>query len=176
MTPDGTCERLWVHRGLFCLAVGWYELGTRCGYVMVPTDHPWHGVDKSDPVKGRDVSSDPVVMEDLDIIALMAMGEDWLTSLAAQVNVHGGLTFSDERDWNEQLENHDGIPVGWWLGFDAGHAWDARDLSLVRGPHAEDLKRMWSHLSGGRAWTTEDIVSEVERLAGQVALAYEVKA
>ena len=35
------------------------------------------------------------------------------------IEVHGGLTFSDY--W----ERADGL---WWLGFDAGHAWDIDDL------------------------------------------------
>ena len=71
------------------------------------------------------------------------------------------LTYADDYP-AEQLENGDGVPPGWWIGFDHAHGWDIPDPDR------------WAQVSGGMPWpggynghryTAEEVALEVEELA-----------
>ena len=72
-------------------------MGYRCGYVRIPKGHPWHGKSYDD-----------------------------IYDIAPDLNVHGGLTFSEA-----DVECDDpGKDNAWWLGFDCAHSGDAQDPQL----------------------------------------------
>lgn len=88
--------------GLDCLIVR-QGAGALCGYVGVPPDHPWHGVDYGYH------DGDP----------------------NGQVEVHGGLTFADRCHESDDPSTGichipaEGRPADvWWFGFDCAHAFD----------------------------------------------------
>jgi len=78
------------HAGLKCLIIRHPELGHLCGYLAVKRGHPCYGK-----------FYDYLPYEDL-----------------FPVDVHGGLTFSQEGDGKEYPKGY------WWLGFDCAHAYD----------------------------------------------------
>ena len=100
---------LWTdeHTGYRCLAVR-TTMGTLCGYVEVPSDHPWHDISYSDCL------NDP------------PCGDGWCShGPDSKVEVHGGLTFAGDRDYV--------VGSGWWFGFDCAHAWDLSPRMLADG-------------------------------------------
>jgi hypothetical protein len=72
------------------------HMGSWCGYVAVPPGHPWHGAKLSEYPEG-----------------------------VAYPKVHGGITYSNRSREHVCLgstpDDSDGL---WWVGFDAGHAYD----------------------------------------------------
>lgn len=72
------------------------EMGVWCGYVGVPSGHPWHKKHYHD-------------LEELN-----------------EVEVHGGLTYSDHLQGalGPDCTNSDESNWLWWLGFDCGHSFD----------------------------------------------------
>lgn len=75
------------------------------------------------------------------------------------VEVHGGLTYSDERD---------GL---WWFGYDCAHWEDAKDIELMD----DDYKKAyikgqlnWPFLNEGTVRTLAFCVAECESLAKQL--------
>lgn len=87
--------------------------------------------------------------------------------------VHGGLTFS-EPDVNC---GKDGPDNGYWVGFDCGHAGDAKDPSIEdRTQNFDIIDSMWMEFAcgitqdypmGSKIWTTEDVVAECKLLCDQ---------
>lgn len=118
--------------GLDCLIVR-TPLGHLCGYVGVPPDHPWHGVDYGGCTKGHSHG------EDDDIVWC-----DWTPDNI--IRVHGGLTFaagcqeSDDPSTGICHVPAPGRPDDvWWFGFDHAHLGD-----LSPG------MRRWGRTDGGR--------------------------
>jgi hypothetical protein len=82
-------------------------------------------------------------------------------------DAHGGLTFADFRDdaaW-DRWEGHDGVPPGFYVGFDCGHYC----CSPIPGSY------MSEHWPTGEVfhppWTPELVADEVNRLAVQAQVA-----
>lgn len=66
--------------------------------------------------------------------------------IEGDIEVHGGLTFSEQGKEENILNN----PDLWWFGFDCAHGWD------------------WSKLNpSGHKWTREEVIKETEKMAQQ---------
>jgi hypothetical protein len=104
--------------------------GFRCGYVRLEPDHPWF--EKS---------------------------YDELYTLAPDLDVHGGLTFSQH---GKPCPTH-GEEAEWWIGFDCAHAGDAPDPTL---PNA-----MRFGTESDEVRTTEYVKAECLSLAEQAFMA-----
>jgi hypothetical protein len=73
------------------------------------------------------------------------------------VNVHGGLTFSDGYFPSYTNNTKDGY---WWVGFDTSHAWDRQPRIFVHFPN---------HFRGNEVYRTKEYVKkEVTSLAKQL--------
>jgi hypothetical protein len=129
--------------GLDCLIVRQRGGGYLCGYVGVPPEHPWHGVDYDGCLEG--------------------CGERWCShGPDSKVDVHGSLTFAAAcRESDDPSRGICHIPEPgrpddvWWFGFDCAHAFDlepARDISF------DSMYRDFDYVK-----------SECERLAEQLA-------
>lgn len=98
-------------------------LGSWCGYVGVPSNHPWFGLSYNSLIKPTKDMLGPRDRQDFGSIDLLCAAlsgknieEEMPISLA--LRVHGGITY---------VENHEpyGEPDGlWWFGFDCAHAGD----------------------------------------------------
>lgn len=53
-------------------------------------------------------------------------GIEWQGYIEKNINVHGGVTFSDYMGNIFAQDNH------WFIGFDCGHAWDNPDIETAR--------------------------------------------
>lgn len=111
LEPD---VRLFEAEGLHCeLRRG--PLGQWCGYVSVPEGHPLHGKQYNDTV----VPPEKLIERDLDIakvgiLNVFCAGRheqpiEEKCDIVLLLDVHGGLTYSGERDGK------------WWFGFDCAH-------------------------------------------------------
>jgi hypothetical protein len=134
--------------GLDCLIVRQGNSGHLCGYVGLPPEHPWHGIDYDGCTKTPPCE------------------ESWCNhGPDARVEVHGGLTFAAR--CQEHAEPGTGIchipepgrPADvWWLGFDCAHAWD---MSPGRGYDFGEERENYK--------TFGYVQDEVTRLAAQLA-------
>lgn len=91
--------------------------------------------------------------------------------LGVDLDVHGGLTFSDSCSPDAEEDKHicHKVEPGesdnvWWLGFDCGHSWDVIPAYLKPG---SDLRGFVEPTSTYR--TQEYVTREVERLAQQIS-------
>ena len=123
-----TVEREWVTRVGYKAVCIWQSMGFRCGYVAVPPDHVLYGVGYHGchKVVYAFANPDEPIPDEFD----QSWAKYRYTSQPAYViNVHGGLTFSTERD---EIGNDGTItyPVPsrecWWFGFDCGHVGDGQ--------------------------------------------------
>ena len=151
MSDEWTVERRWTTQaGLDGLVVrrdtpafgSWPATVSRCGYVALPPEHPWHGIKTDGEVRERlRETLYGATIDDLGVIPFLlaaVSGDVVARTLAMQVNVHGGLTFAGHLKVD---------PDPWRIGFDCAHAGDSDDY-----------------------WTEERVAEEVERLADQCFL------
>lgn len=120
-------ERQFKAHGLNC-AVLWVNGSHRCGYVRIPDDHSWAGLDYNDPVPAAvpiDLNTPGDEFDEgvgtIAAFAFLLGDEDQRSrdeqTMLYQVRVHGGLTYS-------------GTPTGLkghWVGFDCAHHGDTPD-------------------------------------------------
>lgn len=101
--------------GLDCLMVR-NSMGTLCGYVGVPPEHPWHGKHYSQCLEACPEGD-------------YCYGH----SPESQILVHGGITFSAACQ-EDRAEGICHVPAPgrphdvWWFGFDCGHYEDCSPL------------------------------------------------
>jgi hypothetical protein len=133
--------------GYPCLIVR-NDFGSLCGYVGVPPGHPAHGKSYGD-------------------------------ELVDKLDVHGGITYGARCQGRvchvPAPSESDDV---WWLGFDCGHAFDytpALQMVRARGgplpPYVEPGHGPWEECYRDVSY----VRAEIERLAGQLAQAAEVK-
>lgn len=95
----------------------------------------------------------------------------------ADVEVHGGLTFSEIEECKEHEDGQ-----GWWFGFDCAHCFDAMyDPAATPETVSEDMRRVlethreceikYPGTRESHYWTEAEVVAETERLAEQLAAA-----
>jgi hypothetical protein len=99
-------------------------VGALCGYVGVPPEHPWHGIDYNAHTLGQGRPDDQ---------------EEWKWCVDAQIEVHGGLTYSSLcQEGEDERVGICHVPVAgrpadvFWFGFDCGHAWDIAPVMDMR--------------------------------------------
>lgn len=176
--PKSKLERLWQHSGTFCLVIG-TDLGHRCGYALVPDSHPdFARFDNEDLKRYEEYATDP----NMAVFANLYSTPEKRLSMARQsfwemkIEVHGGVTFAQEMkstDWEHRLEGGDGVPSGFWIGFDCAHLYDARDPELLRSfgqEHFDRISEIMKFWDDGHIWTTEEVVIETNAMADQIQL------
>lgn len=116
----------WESSGYTCFMVRNPMPKTWCGYVCVPQDHPWHGLDTDDRVSPDGLERDGVETA-LPIIPLFIealsgeSNDDGKRRLELVVTVHGGVTWAGPRN---QMKGQPDDDTSWVFGFDTGHADD----------------------------------------------------
>lgn len=184
-------ERLWRWQDIWCVQII-TDMASRCGYVLIEPDHPYHGKGYTEEVP------DPYLYSDDDtpghrvpVIGLFAAamdGEDgmdgWSKTMEGRIKVHGGVTYSSHRsseDWERFLVNGDGVPGGWWIGFDCMHADDKPDFESAKEVFKDHPKTLAAVLSferihnqfpifhEGMVWSANEVQVETQHLAAQVA-------
>lgn len=126
--------QIFKHEGLYCVIKRMASGGNINGYVAVSDTHPFYGKTYHDKIK---LESEPKFNGNYI---------DGEYSLDMTINVHGGLTYSD---------NHlAGIENGllgelWWFGFDTAHAGDItpfEDEISRKYRIADDEYRDWDYV------------------------------
>lgn len=159
--------RVWQEHEIWC-AILRNHMGALCGYALVPTGHPWWGLEDDHEVPApRELDDDLTAQQAMDDFGVMptflaALGGDesmdkFTRSLASQVQVHGGLT------WTGPMPI-EGAPWGWWLGFDCYHSGDAIDPAHAA-EHSADFNRRMIDEFHSHVWTEDEVAGEVGRLA-----------
>jgi len=99
---------------------GKFDFGWGNGYVLIPHNHPFYGVNYND---------------------IYDLGRKYSIGLDDSIDVHGGLTFSEYFDVNRFLEwikdleidgdvtkeNYEKFNNYWMIGFDTGHFGDSME-------------------------------------------------
>jgi len=89
-----------------------------CGYVGVPSSHPWHSCDYGQATPGAVREAAEAACWDEAMYAIQHATDYDLTP-AGRAEVHGGLTWADRHPSCGEDER-----ASWWFGFDAAHAGD----------------------------------------------------
>jgi hypothetical protein len=85
-------------------------MGHRCGYVAIPTDHPF----------------DKTKLEESEFLGRK---RDHYNYFSLDISCHGGLTFMDRHHGLKDLLS---VPCNdFWIGFDCGHYRDASDIECA---------------------------------------------
>lgn len=170
----------WVDEGsrLPCLVLRHPQLGSLCGYVGVPPDHPaygyhYDGITMEDAEKRqrrwdammemeRDVRAKGLSFEEALHVSYRKISEDgWepqvndVGECLLHARVHGGLTFAGRRP--DEVE--DGF---WYFGFDCGHA---GDLTGFSSPIASVMKGLMSGTYRDMAYVKNECASLARFLA-----------
>ena len=87
------------------------HLGSLCGYVKLPDDHPFCKSFKKENVFGRNLE----------------LGYDDMN-----IDCHGGLTFSRIVSEEDSGEYPQGFTPGYWIGWDYIHVGDSYDCGMGR--------------------------------------------
>lgn len=136
--------------------------GHLCGYVGIPSGHPWHGKSYNDTVQVSDAVRDrPINIDKIGAINMFCAVakadeiERGQFEIVLAVDVHGGLTYAEDAPPSAA----DDQKGGWWFGFDCAHSGDLTPKYAGRyGLH-----------EGGEYRTFDYVKSEVESLARQLA-------
>src|SRR6185312_9619873 len=121
ISGEGNFE-LFKSSDLTCCVLRMARGGNLNGYVGVNEKHPLYGKSYSDKIV---VSKEKELQFNGNYIGLLCNDIDeveaGLYSLDIAINVHGGLTYSED-----SLKGLDEAITGklWWFGFDTSHAWD----------------------------------------------------
>lgn len=137
------------------------DMGHRCGYVGVPTDHPLHGVAYSEKSPYLKLNPERSTEKMSPIQVLCGAGKDMddLNSPEYVFEVHGGLTFSGDGKGKYPVEAD-----LWWFGYDCGHAGDAPAPGSCMAQYSSSL------FDGDVHRTLEYCIDECESLASQLAM------
>jgi len=137
-------EAKWIHAGLTCMILT-HDMGHRCGYVLVPKHHVFHGVDYGDCINPEHKNEKHCYCGDTP---------------ESRLSAHGGITFGGG------LQDY----KGWWFGFDCAHHGDAQDPSIM----SPDMKKK-AELNpdiylrtGGHIRSAEYVANECQNLASQL--------
>lgn len=154
-----------------CAIVKHESLGTLCGYLGVPSCHPWYGKDNPDAdVHGGITYSEHEQCGHSTTMALLKARQERYSRLKdiPSPNYVDRLIENHKKhagEWSE-YPCHTGQDV-WWLGFDCSHLGD-----LVPGPDNPPPEQ--AHLfplSGGEGWYKDEtyVRAEIKGLVSQAA-------
>ena len=147
------------HKDLICCILRMSFSGNLNGYVAVPKEHPFYGKSYSDKIE---------VLEDVKFngnyigLLISAFDEERkenVYSIDMALNVHGGVTFS-----NNCLAGIDPDLFGdiWWFGFDTMHAGDLK-------PYQNEIDRIYQ-LNDEQYRDFKYVKDQVKSLAEQLIL------
>ncbi len=160
--------------GYPCLIVRNRRSGNLCGYVGVPPEHIWHGKNYSDTVPIPEGFMDRKMDDRTAMIPLICNSANVAkgkVSIDLALDVHGGITFSDEYRESDSGDPSTGIyylPEEdeevdiWWFGFDCAHAGDLSPGMMYHMPAFLGLEE-------GVYRTVEYVQKEIQGLAKQLA-------
>jgi hypothetical protein len=155
MGRDFKLEHEWLTHGLRCYVMrggyGWEgsDEGHRCGYVIVPADHPWAGKGYGDEIATEAlIETDEMTVEEANegfgvmntFIAVFGGGEKLGKTIDTTVRVHGGVTFASTP--HDDLQRPEGE---WAFGFDTAHLDDCEER-----------------------WPLHAVIAETESMAAQI--------
>lgn len=121
-------------------------LGSWCGYVGVPKDHPLFGKEYSDTLRAPPKFYEETVNEKNSPIDLITAAFTYqkskgeLVDVGTLFNVHGGITWTNDHAGGAE-PNPEGM---WWFGFDCSHAGDLTP-GLIRALHKIGYKVLPEH-------------------------------
>lgn len=180
LTAGKTCwrcdvpEAAWTEGGLRHVVIC-NRIGIWSGYVEVPEDHVWHGLDLTDeaPVVGDPPLYDLSLPEAMESVGILNTGfalfdgpdgvNRFARTLTAQVRVAGGLSFADWAVFH-------GEPIRYYLGFHAAHGRFKPDVSRMDPVVAELIEPLID--KDAHVFTPEEMRLECRRLAASIREAW----
>lgn len=91
--------------------------GAWCGYIGVPSDHPWHGKGYGDEVPGAQINPETRI-DEVGIVTAFCHAHKETPTIDMLVRCHGGLTYAREPWWQNETR------ATWFFGFDCAHSGD----------------------------------------------------
>lgn len=156
-----TIEKDWTTKAGLRAVVVMTDMGHRCGYVGIGTDHALFGVDYSEkhPLLTLNPERSTEKMSPIQILIGASKGMDELSTPEYVFEVHGGITYAGYGDGKYPVESN-----LWWYGYDCGHAGDlpAPDSKLAEIYARSGMDREGEHRS------LDYCIAECESLASQL--------
>jgi hypothetical protein len=152
MKKDYKTERRWhFHYGnnvYPCVVIG-TNMGHRCGYVAIGTNHPLYKRDYNDICNSlfylqSDMDNWQIGDRGVMPLFISAMTEEEQERFRPDLifDVHGSITYSNSS--TTYPVKHLPYPL-WWFGYDCGHHGDGKDFSLI----SEDRRKYWKETYAG---------------------------
>lgn len=153
-------ERVFEHTGYTCV-VTFGNMGHRCGYVGIPSNHPLFGKDYNDylEIKKSDIGDREVS----GIFPLLGayLDKDERIRIEAYFQCHGGITYAGGGE-------HSSYPIEsdlWWFGFDCGHAGDKSDLDYAMQKFPNHRKELQLRKMVESKYPIDDVIRTEEYVA-----------
>lgn len=184
------------HAGLKCLVLRG-PMGSWCGYVAVPMDHPWYrqwyggctkGCDPKPPVDPKEyeiqegdsesiISWKKIMQKEPPSMRIWRdehpSCEEYSHSPDGIISVHGGLTYAGPNNDDPEFIGRKDALLQWWFGFDCAHAGDlVPEMEMQRRPGGvlAEVAEKFKDLDRGEVYRTQKyVIKETKRLAKQLA-------
>lgn len=157
-----TIEKDWTTKSGLRAVVLMTDMGHRCGYVGIGTDHPLFRVkyDEQHRLLKMNMERTTDKMSPVQVMCAAAKSEDELNTPEYVFEVHGGITFSSDGSGEYPVASN-----LWWYGYDCAHAGDlpTPDSFMGRTYANTGLDRDGVHR------TLDFCIDECESLATQLA-------
>ena len=159
---DPIIEKDWTTTAGLRAVVLMTDMGHRCGYVGVSTDHPLFAVEYNEqtPKLKPNMQRTTEKMSPIQVLCAVGKSEAELNTPEMVFEVHGGLTFSSYGGGKYPVASN-----LWWFGYDCAHAGDLPEPDSRMGRMYADM-HFAQH--DGVVRTLDYCVAECESLASQL--------
>jgi hypothetical protein len=161
-------EKQWLEFNFPCLITINTELGFRCGYVGIPTNHPLHGTEYGST---KYFSKKEILRSNWSdkIKILMIANKDYGIDISRTLSAHRGITFSGVFNNKElTLQNPDYYYQHWFFGYDCGHYADKKDFKLIENKTMLEILKKSHKGETGTIKTQKFCINECKSLATQL--------
>lgn len=154
-----------------------------CGYVAVPADHPWNGLDRDHRVTPIHYRLDPMAGPMDVFVEMLDRAKAWqesmkLLPISLALHAHGSVTWSGPVSGLGSSTRPDWIPIEhltneWCFGFDCNHYLDVFPEIYEEYARRRDARGLDALFSNSVYRNQDYVMGVASRLAAQLRIVQE---